>query len=1007
MSSEKTKNYQASTPERVANPSGVRLAAAAFPDSNNNNGNNDRGTGINPFLLIPSMREGDKNKNSSSNTSPTRRFRDIQHRYDATHMDYRIAQAWISSAPTSTTSPSPSTNKPGPSTLGGEGEKTPRDNKLQPENFQDEFTESVKEGQNRNNNSRTTIRNPFEGLRRTLFSNPSPGVQQHQEEGDHREVPRGEDGCPIAEQESNKFDSWLALLPREDGLDHDYLNGNENMQLGVSSMPSTPPSMDLSFRRDDSDNEDGELLPIRQFYGPTTPIPHCNNDGNDSIGNKETSSDDDKNDDPNNQDGNGCSSFKAVASPGDIQEESPFQWMRNPQSWIPDEIVLDNDQRPNMEDDLVPGDIDPNNINKDDSNKNMQFFRPPTLGAPTPPRPMPIGRDDRQLTPQSWQTPISMLPRSIVLRNTSGESKSRRSIARGGGGSVPLSPGSRRSGKSEKYYHSYETNAASPPTPVPPFVVVHSGGSAVVKVTPKRTILLPTTTTKQKQNHHRVKTMTTSAIDPFIPEEKIKSNINSNSGEANCGCDGETKTKTKVWCRNWGRPVTIALASAAFVLAIVTVVTSLGASRHRNKKQEQQQQQLRPQIPTPIDTILPIPLQIPTESPAVFPPTEFLNLVLDANIDNTTGDLDVLWDEVVQRPYEETQNPAMTRPTPPLRTFPPSIAPQYAEITIPTFAPTMLPDNFPDFVPTNLPFLVPRMQEPSSAKGVDYDLETPLQIPWNNYVIGLLSVESPDTFSSFDDATSPQFLALQWISVVSSRKGGSIAYNMDASLQRFALATVYFALSGPTTWFEDDSWLSTVVHVCEWKGVACDTSNTAVLSLDLAENGLSGTLPVELKLLKYLQTLRFSGNFIGGSLPPDYSILYELVELNLSGNLLTGSLPEEYGGNGSFEFLEILDVSQNNLQGSLPSELADLPSLEIVSVCSNTMTGTIPSALGSLNELKSLGLGNNGFTGRLPGAICDLETSDGELPRVMVDCNVDCECCVRCCGDGDDSNKCC
>ena len=1002
MSSETTKNYQALTPGGGTNPSGERLAVAAFPDSNNNNGNNDRGTGINPSLLIPSMREGDNNNSNDHtiNMSPTRSFIDIQHRYDAAHMDYRIAQAWISSAPTTTTSTtSPSSKTPGPSTLGGEGEgeKTQRDNKQQPEDFEDEFTESVKEGENRNNNSSTTISNPFEGLRRTLFSYPSPGVQQHQEEGDHREVPRGEDGDAIVEQEHNKSDSLLALLPREDGLDHDYLN--ENMQLGVSSMPGTPPSMDLSVHRDDSDNENGELLPIRQFYGPTSPIPHSNNDGDDDDddnSNDETSSDDDENDDPNNQDDISCSSFKAVASPRDIQEESPFQWMRNPQSWIPDEIVLDNDQRPNMEDDLLPGDVDPNqNHNKDDSNKNMSFFRPPTLGAPTPPRPVPIVRDDRQLTPQSWHTPISMLPRSIGLRNTSGGSKSRRSIARGGGGggSVPLSPGSRRSGKSEMYYHSYETDAASSLKPVPPFVVVHSRGSAVVKVTPKRTILLPTTT-KQKQN--RVKTMTASAIDPFIPEENSNNNI---SGEANCGCDGETKTKTKVWCQNWGRPVTIALASAAFVLAIVTVVTSLVASQQRNKKQEQQQQQLRPQIPEPIDTIRPISLQTPTESPAVFPPTNFSDLVLDTNNDNTTGDLDVLWDEVVQRPYEESQNPAMTRPTPPLRTFPPSISPQYAEIIIPTSAPTMLPDNFPDFVPTNLPT---RTQQPSSAKGVDYDSETPPQIPWNNYVIGLLSVKSPDTFPSFDDPTSPQFLALQWISVDSS-----IAYTMDASLQRFALATVYFALGGPTTWFEDDSWLSTVVHVCEWKGVACDNSNTAVLSLDLPENGLSGTLPVELKLLKYLQTLSFPRNSIGGLLPPDYSILYELVELNLSSNLLTGSLPEEYGGNGSFELLEILDVSQNNLQGSLPSELADLPSLEIISVCSNAMTGTIPSALGSLSELKSLGLGNNGFTGRLPGAICDLETSDGELPRVMVDCNIDCECCVQCCGDGDDSNKCC
>jgi len=333
--------------------------------------------------------------------------------------------------------------------------------------------------------------------------------------------------------------------------------------------------------------------------------------------------------------------------------------------------------------------------------------------------------------------------------------------------------------------------------------------------------------------------------------------------------------------------------------------------------------------------------------------------VLDANRDNLTGNLDVPWDGVVKRPYEESEtpdgivkqpfedtenpdgivkrpyeeseNPDASRPTLPLRTFAPSVSPY----NIPTSAPTLLPANFPDYVPTNLPFL----QEPAEEQVGSGDANTAFQIPWNNYVIGLLSVESPDTFCAFDDATSPQFMALQWISVDTSRKGGSTAYDMDASLQRFALATLYFALGGADDWLDNDSWLSTVVSVCDWKGITCDPSNTAVLSLSLPENNLTGELPEELKLLKYLQTLSLPGNSIKGSLPSDYSILYDLVEMNLSNNLLTGSFPEEYGGSGSFELLETLDV------------------------CSNYMTGTIPSYLESLSSLQTLKLGNNGFTG--------------------------------------------
>jgi len=270
-----------------------------------------------------------------------------------------------------------------------------------------------------------------------------------------------------------------------------------------------------------------------------------------------------------------------------------------------------------------------------------------------------------------------------------------------------------------------------------------------------------------------------------------------------------------------------------------------------------------------------------------------------------------------------------------------------------------------------------------------------LQIPWNNYVLGLLSVESPNTFNSFDDPRTPQFMALQWISVDSSRKGGSIAYAMDASLQRFALATVYFSLGGEDDWLESNGWLSTVVPVCDWKGVTCDSSNTAVLSLDLVSNNLSGTLPEELKLLKYLQVLNLPGNSISGSLPSEYSILYELVEFNLSENSLTGSIPEEYGGAGAFELLEVLDVSHNSIKGKIPSHLENLQSLEIIRICSNSMTGMIPSALGSLKALNSINLGNNDFSGDFPGAICD-STSD-----VVIDCTVGCECCTSCC-DGED-----
>jgi len=323
------------------------------------------------------------------------------------------------------------------------------------------------------------------------------------------------------------------------------------------------------------------------------------------------------------------------------------------------------------------------------------------------------------------------------------------------------------------------------------------------------------------------------------------------------------------------------------------------------------------------------------------------------------------------------------------------------------------------------------------------DLES---ISWNNYVIGLLSIESPSTFTQLNDPASPQFLALQWISVDSARReGGSIAYSMDESLQRYALATLYFSLSGgrggvsndndailsPSSfkWANDNAWLSS--DMCDWYGITCDPSRSSVLGIDLSSNGLQGTLPLELKLLKYLENLTLSNNHIRGTLPSEYSELNNLIELNLATNSITGSIPWEYeGGLGSsgFDLLKLLDLHVNKITGSIPSSIGNtMINLESINLCSNLLQGTIPSTIGSLFYLESLNFGNNnGLYGNVPDEICDTMKSgttnllfsvddddhDGLTVHavfhdIIVDCTIDCNCCDQCCSSGSDDNECC
>ena len=94
----------------------------------------------------------------------------------------------------------------------------------------------------------------------------------------------------------------------------------------------------------------------------------------------------------------------------------------------------------------------------------------------------------------------------------------------------------------------------------------------------------------------------------------------------------------------------------------------------------------------------------------------------------------------------------------------------------------------------------------------------------------------PELRASFSNATyadietegSPQQLAFQWL--VSSRHPPS----EDASevgvpefpplarlQQRFALATLYFATGGESTWINNVGWLDSTVHECNWHGWNC------------------------------------------------------------------------------------------------------------------------------------------------------------------------------------------
>ena len=140
-----------------------------------------------------------------------------------------------------------------------------------------------------------------------------------------------------------------------------------------------------------------------------------------------------------------------------------------------------------------------------------------------------------------------------------------------------------------------------------------------------------------------------------------------------------------------------------------------------------------------------------------------------------------------------------------------------------------------------------------------------------------------------------------------------------------------------------------------------------VAILSLANNRLSGTVPY----MPSLVMLDMSSNRL--TEPRFNAVPASLQLLFLSNNSLTGNMSpigsltwSTYRMDfiTSYPEFSLLDLSYNNLSGSLPE---DMPNLSVLDVSNNKLVGTLPSSWSwRMNRMAKLRLDNNLFTGTLP-----------------------------------------
>ncbi|PWA67873.1 Leucine-rich repeat-containing protein [Artemisia annua] len=158
---------------------------------------------------------------------------------------------------------------------------------------------------------------------------------------------------------------------------------------------------------------------------------------------------------------------------------------------------------------------------------------------------------------------------------------------------------------------------------------------------------------------------------------------------------------------------------------------------------------------------------------------------------------------------------------------------------------------------------------------------------------------------------------------------------------------------------------------------------TSLEILILRNTSLNGYIPTNISKCTSLRILDLSGNNLTGSIPQQIANLPRMIRtLNMS-----ASSYSEYGDRiedlivnwknssrrlGNSPFFVLLDLSDNNISGEIPTSLGNLKALKQLNISHNRISGHIPLSLGNLESIESLDVSHNEISGSIPQSLVQL-----------------------------------
>ncbi|XP_010457576.2 PREDICTED: receptor like protein 30-like [Camelina sativa] len=204
-------------------------------------------------------------------------------------------------------------------------------------------------------------------------------------------------------------------------------------------------------------------------------------------------------------------------------------------------------------------------------------------------------------------------------------------------------------------------------------------------------------------------------------------------------------------------------------------------------------------------------------------------------------------------------------------------------------------------------------------------------------------------------------------------------------------------------------------------------SGSSLITLDVSKNQITGKLPRSLANCNRLKLLNVENNMITDTFPFWLKALPLLQVIALGSNRFYGSISSPQDDPLSFSKLQIIDISRNNFNGSLPPNyfmnwssttssedhgrrqendqymmmngfhgrrrnmdfLKMLTPYTAIDFSGNRLGGQIPESIGLLKSIHALNLSNNDFTGHIPSSMAKLtELVSLDLSRNQLSGNI-------------------